>query len=113
VAEPLRVLNSCRIRWGRVQSIHNGLAEVVGRPLEWDGRALRLGPSRVEPVACATADGSLAPTVNPGDVVAVHWDWVCDVLSPARLDALRSFTLRILRMTNEALRRPVAAAVLD
>jgi hypothetical protein len=112
-AEPLRVLNSCRVRWGRVQAVHNGLAEVAGRALEWDGRALRLGPTQVEPVMCASAAGSLTAVVRPGDVVAVHWDWVCDVLSPARVDALRSFTLRILRMTNEALRRPVAAAVLD
>ena len=43
----------------------------------------------------------------------MHWDWICDVLDPQRLDALISFTLRILRMSNEALRRPVAAAVLD
>jgi hypothetical protein len=112
VEEPLRVLNSCRVRWGRVMSVHNGLADVWSRPLEWDGRALQLGETRVEQVLCATARGSLAPVVRPGDVVAMHWDWICDVLTMPRLNALRSFTTRILRMTNDALRRPVAAAVL-
>jgi hypothetical protein len=112
VEEPLRVLNSCRVRWGRVLAVHNGLAKVSGQALEWDGRTLHLGAPRVEHVLCATAGGSLAPVIAPGNVVAMHWDWICEVLSTRRLNALRSFTTRILRMTNDALPRPVAAAVL-
>lgn len=111
-AEPLRVLNSCRVRWGRVLTVHNGLAEVSSQPLCWDGRSLHLGPARTELVTCATADGSLAHTMRPGDVVGMHWDWICEVLDRRRLAALRAFTGRILRLTNDALRRPVAAAVL-
>jgi hypothetical protein len=42
----------------------------------------------------------------------MHWDWICDVLDAPRLDSLISFTARILRMSNEALKRPVVAAVL-
>jgi hypothetical protein len=81
--------------------------------LTWDGRSLQLGPTRIEQVLCATEGGSLTPTVRVGDVVGMHWDWVCDVLNARRLEALRSFTTRTLRMTNDALRHPVAAAVLD
>jgi hypothetical protein len=110
--EPLRVLDSCRVRWGTVQSIHNGQAEVLSRPVAWDGRSLHLGPPRTEQVLCSTVDGFLARP-RPGDVVAMHWNWVCDVLDPRRLTALRTRTARILTMTNEALRRPVAAAILD
>ena len=110
--DPLRVLNACRVRWGRVFAVHNGLAEVASRPLTWDGRTLQLGPPQTEDVLCATAQGSLTPVVQPGDIVAMHWDWICDVLNPPRLGALISFTTRILRMSNEALTRPVAAAVL-
>lgn len=110
--EPLRVLNSCRVRWGRVQTVHDGLAGVSVRALEWDGRTLSLGTPRVEQVLCASAQGALVPVIRPGDVVAMHWDWVCDVLTTRRVNALCSYTTRILRMTNDALRRPVAAAVL-
>jgi len=113
VDEPLRVLNACRVRWGKVRAVHDGLAEVASEPLTWNGRTLQLGPTRVEQVLCATAAGSLTPLVRPGDVVGMHWDWICDVLNARRLDALRSFTTRILQMTNDALRRPVAGAVLD
>jgi hypothetical protein len=110
--EPLRVLDSCRIRWGTVQAVHGFIAEVLSQPIVWDGLTLSLGPARIETVNCSTVDGYLA-TARPGDVVAMHWNWLCDVLDHRRLAALRSHTARILSMTNEALRRPVAAAILD
>lgn len=109
--EPLRVLNSCRIRWGRVLSIHGGLAEVSCQPLRWTGHSLDLGPARAETVQHYGPTGSLTPVV--GDVVGLHWNWICDVLDHRRLRALRSYTARLLRMTNHALPRPVAAAALD
>lgn len=112
-AEPLRVLDACRIRWGRVCAVAAGVAEVSSQPLVWDGVGLRLGSARPEHVLCATGVGRLAPTVCPGDVVAMHWDWVCDVLTPAQARTLRAVTLHTLGMTNEALARPVAATVLD
>ena len=107
------MLDACRVRWGRVLAVAAGIAEVSSQPLLWDGLALRLGPARPEHVLCATDQGFLAPAVRPGDVVSMHWDWVCDVLPPARASALRAVTAFTLRMTNEALARPVAAAVLD
>jgi uncharacterized protein DUF6390 len=111
--EPLRVLNACRVRWGRVRAVAAGVADVSSQPLLWDGVELRLGPLRTEQVLCATDKGRLAPIVRPGDVVSMHWDWVCDVLAPSQVDTLRAVTAHTLRMTNEALSRPVAAAVLD
>ena len=110
--EPLRVLNACRIRSGRVMTADTTSAEVASRPLVWDGRSLRPGPVRVESVTWAAAHGSLTPTVRAGDTVALHWDWICDVLDDRQQRALDSCTAQILRMTNEALARPVAAAAL-
>jgi hypothetical protein len=111
--EPLRVLDACRIRWGKVCAVAAGIVEVSSRPLTWNGTELNLGPVRTEYALIASDAGSLAPTVRPGDLVSMHWDWVCDVLTPAQVKALRSVTAHTLRMTNEALARPVAAAVLD
>lgn len=111
--EPLRVLHSCRVRWGRVLAVHNGVAEVSSQPLTWDGRALALGPARSETVRFAVSGDSLTPVVMPGDLVGLHWDWICEVLDPRGLHSLRAVTAHILAMTNHALRRPVAAACLD
>jgi hypothetical protein len=110
--EPMRVLQSCRIRWGTVLSIHNGHAEVASPPLCWTGRELVLGPPRVERATLAVPDGRLAPAVRVGDTVSLHWNWVCDVLDARRLHALRRYTISQLCVANRTLRRPAADRVL-
>jgi hypothetical protein len=35
-----------------------------------------------------------------GDRVSLHWDWVCDRLSPAQLDALAEASARQLDLAN-------------
>jgi len=93
VEEPMRVLDSCRIRWGRVLSVHSGLAEVESQPLCWTGRELTLGPARIASVRSAVP-------VCVGDVVSLHWDWVCDRLTDRQLRALRGYTLHHLELVN-------------
>jgi hypothetical protein len=111
--QPLRVLNACRVRPGRVLAVDATAAEVAVAPLVWDGRSLRFGAPQIEVATYATPHGTLTRAVRAGDVVALHWDWICDILSDRQVRALRGCTARILRMTNEALARPVAAAALD
>jgi hypothetical protein len=113
VAQPMRVLEGCRIRWGTVLSIHNGQAEVSGPELRWTGRALVLDEARPRRVTVATEHGRLAPPISPGDVVSLHWDWVCDVLTTRQAATLRRYTASQLAVANRALRRPVADRVLE
>lgn len=54
--------------------------DVTSSVLVWDGH--RLAPHPVNERATWVVDGQsilVVPTV--GDVVALHWDWVCDVLT--------------------------------
>jgi hypothetical protein len=112
VENPLRVLDSCRIRWGTVTSIHSGHAEVRAQPLCWTGRELMLAAAAIERVTVATGGGRLAPRVRVGDTVSLHWDWVCDVLTARQAAMLRHYTLGQLRVANRTLRRPVADKIL-
>jgi len=107
VEEPMRVLDSCRIRAGRVLSVHSGHAVVSSAPLRWTGRELVLGPARPEPARLGTG-----PVVRAGDTVSLHWDWVCDRLDARQAARLEHYTLSQLRVANRGLRRPVADLVL-
>jgi hypothetical protein len=80
---------------------------VSGAPLLWTGRELTLGPPRPQPARL----GSGLP-VRVGDTVALHWDWICDVLDAGQEAALRHYTRSQLDVANRALRRPVADLVL-
>jgi len=110
--EPLRVLDRCRIRWGRVHTVLDDRAVVRARLLRWDGRHLTLGPAEVE-TAFVSRDGyGLAGPVEAGDAVALHWDWVCDRLSRAQLTSLRAATSVHLDMVNRRLATSPPGAVL-
>ena len=97
---PLRVLDRCRIRWGRVLEVSGDLVSVANRVLRFDGSRLVLGPERTE-VVRRSADGvGLAPALEPGDAVSLHWDWVCDRLTKRSLSWLRWSTERNLAAVN-------------
>lgn len=109
VEEPLQVLDRCRIRWGTVAAVDGDQVHLRSRPLVWDSHHLALGPDRPERVSWASAGMSPIRTPRPGDVVAAHWDWVCDVLSPGRLRRLRAWTDHTLRLVNT--QTPIGAVV--
>jgi len=100
---PRSVLDSCRIRWGTVLSVADERLEVESRPLAWDGVELALGAPRSESVRWSSAGLSLHAAPSVGDVVSMHWDWVCERLSPARVDALAAATGHALDLTNALL----------
>jgi hypothetical protein len=112
VEKPLQVLDRCRIRWGTVLEVSNGHAVVSSRPLTWDGRSIGYGPQRPETVRHADDGYSLVGGLAPGNVVAMHWDWVCDRLDGGRLERLQRATARTLRAVNAG-SVPAPAAVLS
>lgn len=77
----LSVLDQCRIRTGVVRSVEGESVTVESRPLDWDGRRLMTGEPRRETARWSTGGRSLIEAPSPGERVALHWDWVCDVLT--------------------------------
>jgi hypothetical protein len=114
VAEPLRVLDRCRIRLGRVLSVAGPEAEVRYRPLTYDGHHLGLGPEAVE-VVLHHDPGSRSPwavhDLRAGDMVSMHWDWVCQRLDRRSAGWVAAMTERMLRVAN-APAHPGPAALL-
>jgi hypothetical protein len=102
----LTVLDRCRIRWGQVVRVHGDHVDVRGETLTWDGVAVGLGSPAVETARWADSGRGLAAPPAAGEWVALHWDWVCDRLTEAQLDALRRSTARQLDVTNRLVVRP-------
>ncbi|MBM2613967.1 hypothetical protein JIG36_00160 [Actinoplanes sp. LDG1-06] len=84
------VLDRCRIRTGTVTSVAGETATVVCRPLIWDGSALRAGPPLSEQVTWSANGQSLLPVPSAGDRVALHWHWICDILTDDQVEELQS-----------------------
>lgn len=98
---PMRILQSCRIRWGVVSSANDEHVVIESAPLEFDGRLLHLGATRPETVRWRRGDTVLAPRPQPGQTVTAHWGWVCDTVDQAGRDALVAATETTLALVND------------
>ncbi len=109
---PFEVLERCRIRWGRIECVQGEMAFVRSRTLAFDGSYLGLGPERVETVQLSRDGYGLTSDLRPGDMVSMHWGWICDRLSAMALGWLMRCTLRNLAAVN-ACTLPGPAVVCD
>jgi hypothetical protein len=100
VDAPLHVVDRCRIRWATVDAVHGDTAVVTGPQLVWSDGRLRLGAVVTEAVRLRRDGLGLVDAVRPGQHVALHWDWVCDRLTPARQRRLEQWTRRSLDIAN-------------
>ena len=85
---------------------------VGGRSLLVRDGHLVLGEPDEQTVTVSVPNGALHNSIDlhvtVGDTVAMHWDWVCDVLRDDQVEALRAHTLDQLQRTNTMLVGSVA-----
>ena len=62
------------------------------------------GSASVRPVVETVRRGidglALSAPIAVGDWVALHWDWVCDVITDPQREALRHYSNRHLELVN-------------
>jgi len=103
VSDSLKVMDSCRIRWGRVLEIDGASLVVSAPPLGMAEGKLVLGEPRVQTVQRWYDGTGFVEDVTVGDVVSVHWDWACDRLEERQLAALVQSTREQLELTNRTI----------
>lgn len=108
--QPLRVLDNCRIRYGKLLGVDGHHVIVRSRRLSWDGCQLGLAPPTEERVRYAFDGGAFVTEPAAGDWLALHWDSVCEKLTAAQLGYLQQGTGWQLRATNARLARESAGA---
>jgi hypothetical protein len=77
----VNVLHRCRIRTGIVHAVDGEWVTVSSRPLVWNGVVLREGETTLEQARWSVGGRTLIESPRVGEIVALHWDWVCDVLT--------------------------------
>lgn len=91
IPHTLETMDSCRISWGMVVSgarqNGSGLHIVVKtRPLVYADGRLALGAPVIKTAISVNGIG------KPGDMVTLHWGYVCDAITAGELANLRYFT---------------------
>lgn len=98
--EPLRILQSCRIRWGRVVESAGDQVKVLSRPLEFDGKRLFLGAPSQEEVRWSGSD------LANGEMVTMHWDWICEPVDRTAVATLETETSKSIAFANRTIAKP-------
>lgn len=83
------VLDRCRIRSGVVSKVDGEWVVVMSSLLRWDGDSLTPSSPQVERARWSVDGQSLLSPPAVGDTVALHWDWVCDILTPGQADRIQ------------------------
>lgn len=83
------VLDRCRIRIGVVIEVDGEWVLVMSNLLTWDGESLTPSSLQVERARWSVDGHSLLSPPAVGDTVALHWDWVCDVLTTDQADRIQ------------------------
>jgi hypothetical protein len=96
----LEVMDSCRIRWGRVLERDGDALVVNAVPLAMVAGRLVLGRPRMECVQAWRDGQGFVDGVEPGDVIAIHWSFACDRLAPPQLADLVRWTRREIAVAN-------------
>ena len=102
VDEPLRIHDQCRTTPAVVLAVDADLLQVLARPLTWHDGRLGLGAFAPRTVRWREDGLAFVARPRPGDLVSLHWDFVCDVLSPSGAGRLQQVTHRALACANAA-----------
>jgi hypothetical protein len=99
VDEPLRVLDQCRTTPALVLAVEAETADVLAEPLLWEDGRLVLGTPEQRRVRWRDGGRAFARP-QPGELVSLHWDFVCDVLTAEAAARLAAVTRRVLAAVN-------------
>lgn len=101
--EVLATIDNCRISWGTVTAVEVGELVVSRPPLVLRDGRLVLDAPQPERVSRLIEGKGFAGGASVGDVVSIHWGWVCEVLTPRQQRDLERWTLHHLAIAAQTL----------
>ncbi|MAG36242.1 MAG: hypothetical protein CL878_08360 [Dehalococcoidia bacterium] len=103
LATEVESLDQCRISWGSVARTTGDRAGIIFQPLVWQNGRLSLGQPTERVVSCKVAGKGYLTNLRPGDLVSMHWNWLCDRLTPRQARRLSSLTEHHITLANQTI----------
>ncbi|HMA34050.1 MAG TPA: DUF6390 family protein [Chloroflexia bacterium] len=103
VGHTLETLDQCAITAGRVLAVEGAELVVDRQPLILVDGKLAQGPAQRTRVLRQVDSRGFADAAAVGDWVALHWGWVCEVLTPPQQASLAHYTRYHLALANQTI----------
>lgn len=95
-------IDACRISWGKVLAVNGPKITVERRPVTVrNGQLILAEPKNVtvnRPLDCRED----VSEVRTGDIITMHWDVPCEVITTEQKNNLEKYTLKHLRLVTDA-----------
>lgn len=96
-------MDRCRISWGRVLLAKHSEIVVDRQGLELHNGKVALGRPKPVRLSRITNRSGMTDELRPGDIVSIHWDWMCERLTSEKFRRLVANTRRAVVNTNTTL----------
>jgi len=97
------VVDNCRISWGTVRKVGKDQLQVEVSRVNVDDGGLSLARPMLKKVRY---NPEIRPfgTVKAGDIVSIHWNYACDVLTPRQAKNIARYTGADIKLVNQLMK---------
>lgn len=99
----LEKMDSCRIAWGNVKGVDGPNIDVDTEALILQDGKVTLGSVTNKKIVRSLGAELDIESLQPGQIITIHWGVPCEVITPAQAAELKRRTLSHLRFANETL----------
>lgn len=99
----LATMDNCRISVGRVRSVDGANVRVDRQPLMLRNGKLAMGAATSTMTQRLVDGQGFVHELSPGDLVSLHWGWVCEKISDRQAHALERYTSHHLAIANQTI----------
>jgi len=96
----VETMDSCRISWGKVISKSKNKIRVKTQKLVYKDGKLKFEDGVIKQVTWRMGDKSLVKNLKIGDLVTMHWGWVCEKVNKFQVKNLKYYTDWHLKLAN-------------
>ena len=93
-------MDNCRISWGEVVSKAKDKLKVKTQELVYIDGGLELKSGKLKEISWRIGDKELIKGLKKGDLITMHWGWVCEKVSKFQVRNLEYFTKYHLKLAN-------------
>lgn len=93
-------IDNCRISWGAIEKVDGPFLFVKTKPLLYAGDKLILGTPVVKKINRIFSMHNDIEQLKIGDIITMHWNMPCEVITPMQAMMLDKYTLRHIEITD-------------
>jgi len=101
IQHTLKSIDECRISWGKVKEIKKSSVIVDWQPLIIAEDKLKQGQMTQREILTQFNEQGFVKDLKIGDIVTIHWGWVCEKINAEQLRNLQRYTKESLEIFNQ------------